>query len=287
MKKKYLILLLISSITLQGDEKYVIGAWYSGFFSTFFGVLNHLSWAKKNRKIPVVYWDKNCLYYVPEGFMGSNNAWEYYFEPVSSECYQEGDRLHTTFHDPDFNLITTITSPKEGYSCVLTEEHRKNVYTIINEFVRTKPYIKTIVTDFQLEHHMDTIFTVGIHLRGTDKGMEAEGIDPLVILETANAYVRDNNIVSYQFFVATDEERLLDLAKTVLNGKVLYTDAVRSTTNNALHYATEGVNRAQLGLEVLVEALLFASCDLFIHTCSNVSSAVLYFNPTLKSIFIF
>jgi hypothetical protein len=32
----------------------------------------------------------------------------------------------------------------------------------------------------------------------------------------------------------------------------------------------------------LIEVLLLSKCDLFLHTCSNVSSAVLLFNPELK-----
>lgn len=268
----------------QEQEKYVIGAWYSGFFSTFFGVLNHLAWAKKNNKIPVVYWDSGCLYYEKTGFMGATNAWEYYFEPVSNEHYKPGDPIHNTYHDPDHNLITPITSPREGHSCFLIEQYRAHANMIINEFVRVKPYVKKIIKKFQEDHNMDTIPTIGIHLRGTDKFMEADPLNPQLILDAANSYVKKNKMTSYQFLVATDEERLLNLAKKNLEGKVIHTNATRSVTGAALHYATPGLNRAQLGLEVLVEALLLASCTILIHTCSNVSSAILYFNQELKSI---
>lgn len=45
-------------------------------------------------------------------------------------------------------------------------------------------------------------------------------------------------------------------------------------------------NKLLLGEECLIDALLLAKCDVFIHTLSLVSQAVSYFNPTMGSLLV-
>lgn len=271
---------------IPNHEKHVIGPWPNGFFSSFFAVLNHLAWAKKNHKIPVIYWDDKSIYYQKEGFMGATNVWEYYFEPVSDVSYQTDDIVFRSFQAPDGSVLTPFKAPDvNGFSCLLVNEARVSVKSIIDEFIKIRPYILNIVTNFKKEHRMDDIITIGIHLRGTDKQNEVEAFNSQLLLEAANDFVKKNRLSNYQFLIATDEQKLLDLAKKELRGKVIYTDAKRSYSWQGLHWqATYAHVRAQLGLDVLTEALLLASSNVFIHTCSNVSSAVLYFNTALEDI---
>ena len=40
--------------------------------------------------------------------------------------------------------------------------------------------------------------------------------------------------------------------------------------------------RAKMGEDVIVEVNLLSRCDLFLHTCSSVSTAVLFLSPELE-----
>ena len=138
--------------------------------------------------------------------------------------------------------------------------------------------------------HMAGKRNIGIHLRGTDKATEIGAVSVDTILTRANEVAK--TMPDCQFLIATDETALLEKAKRVLHGKVIAYDATRSENGNPLHGPGKDkvkiskpiVSKAQLGEEVLVEVQLLSLCNLFLHTCSNVSSAVLFFNPELENI---
>ena len=119
--------------------------------------------------------------------------------------------------------------------------------------------------------------TIGIHLRGTDKQIEVKPNNPLLLIKDAN---KNKNC---QFFIQTDEYSLLELAKKNLNGKIIHYTYQLSQNCKTIHY-TQHLNKAILGEEILIEAILLSKCDKFIHTLSNVSTAVVYFNPNIKHI---
>ena len=53
-----------------------------GFFSAFLQVLDNLRWCEQNGYKPIIQWGSDSQYYIPEGYNGSYNVWEYYFEPT-------------------------------------------------------------------------------------------------------------------------------------------------------------------------------------------------------------
>ena len=51
----------------------------------------------------------------------------------------------------------------------------------------------------------------------------------------------------------------------------------------AIHHDQSLPKKAKMGEDVIVEATLLSRCDFFLHTCSSVSTAVLFLpNPTLE-----
>jgi hypothetical protein len=93
--------------------------------------------------------------------------------------------------------------------------------------------------------------------------------------------------VDYEFFVATDDESLLNLAKKHLIKMPIHYNATRSQNGNPIHCGSNGIlsNKKKLGEEVLIEAILLSRSDFFIHTNSNVANAVCCFNPNIKNFF--
>lgn len=75
----------------------------------------------------------------------------------------------------------------------------------------------------------------------------------------------------------------LEQAKRTLKKPVIYYNSHRSTNGQVIHSWKNRHNyKAKAGEEVLIEVLLLACCDKFMHACSNVSAAVLAFNPDLE-----
>jgi len=263
-------------------EKYVIGIPFQcGFFSIFFGTLSNIIWAKKQGKDPVVYWQKNCTYAQKGGHNGSvNEPWEYYFEPVSEQHYEPGDTIHASYGDPDGFGIPN------GPGCYDEKFHKELKFAMhdaIEKYIRIKPVIREKIETFY-QQHMQGKLVIGIHLRGTDKLLEARAHNPQQILDKIAEFTVQIRQICW-FFVATDEERLLDLAKQKFGDRVISYNSRRSHNAIPVHYLPNK-DGAIVGEEVLIEAQLLSRCKLFIHTRTNVATAVLFFNPHIKSIFI-
>ncbi|MCL4361428.1 hypothetical protein M1446_03670 [Candidatus Dependentiae bacterium] len=264
--KKLLLLLIFISAKCE-DNKFVIGTWPHGFFSSFFAVLNNLDWCDKNNKIPVVVWDGG-YYFVPEKFNGSNNAWEYYFEPISNLSYSEGDSIRKEYGAPNAFAFPHINP---------NQENRQRAHAVIQKYIKINPIVQKKIDDFY-KQNMEGKKTIGIHLRGTDKCYEIKPIDPDEFFKTANKFKEE-----YQFLVATDEENLLKEAIKKIEGKVIYYPCYRSPNKMPIHCRSP--NKAQVGEDVLIETILLSKCEKLIHSISNVSTAALFFNPELESIF--
>jgi hypothetical protein len=266
------------------DKRYSIGA-YSfttfqgetmrvGFFAAFFAVLAHLNWCDKHGFTPTIFWDERSAYY--DAARGPN-AWEYYFEPVSSLRYDAAhDTLITSLCAPDFTTIK--------HFCKHDEEYRLFVHGIIKKHIRLKPAVQEIIDSFYYEHSMDCIPTIGVHLRGTDKKTEIAIPHPLELIMVANKVAQ--TFKECQFFVATDEESLLDLARTHLHGPVISYPAQRSASGIPVHLDKKQANRSQLGSDVLVECILLSRCTALVHSHSNVSYTATFFNPFIDDYFV-
>jgi hypothetical protein len=259
-------------------RKYVIGLHSpgTGLFALFLTVLNHLQWCEKNKKVPVVYWDTSCLYHIPKGYNGSLNVWEYYFEPLSLLSYKSGDTVYKTFFGGPDGSEGTTTGFSLPFSCLDAVKKKLEIHKLVQKYIKIKHPIKKKIDRF-FKENIAGKKTIGIHVRGTDKFRETTIVPLSLILQEANKYQ------GYQFLVATDEEAILEQAKKVLKGKVIYYPAERSKDGKPLHFKQDK-NNALRGEEVLIEVQLLARCDKVIHTCSNVSFAVHLFNPYLESI---
>jgi hypothetical protein len=262
-------------------RKHVIGAWAGGFGNVFLGALHHLAWCDDNGYAPVFYWDSAFPYYQPGGYNGSQNAWEYYFEPASNERYVPGDYIDRRFTPDKFRLGTA-----ERVIRASREEGKR----LIDKYVKVVAPIQKKIDDFYNEN-MQGKTTIGIHLRGTDIYIETKPTNPAIIFEEANKQA--NVLGDCQFLVATDEYRLLELAQKELNRKVVYYDCRRSTDGRLLVYEGNPDNPsdrrwahdAKQAEDFLIEFILLSKCLSFIHSRSNASALPFYFNPDLQGIY--
>lgn len=261
----------------------------NGFFSNFIASLNSIRWCEKKSITPVVCWGKKCLYYDKDGYNGSMDPWEYYFEPVSNVSIEEAKKrtdavIHHKYADPSGKSIPNSSCQRRGYKNLLVQDYRKNINKTIKKYVKIKPSILEKVDRFYKDFMSDRA-TIGLHIRGTDKGKHVTPVSPETICLQANQFAESHP--GCQFFVATDEVRLLEEVKKYLKGPVIFYDSYRSVNGRPVHLFPQTNNKAILGEEVLIEALLLSRCNKFVHTRSNVSSAVLLFNPTLENLLVY
>lgn len=268
-----MFLLFFWPLAITGENKLVIGNHGCGFFSSFFGVLNNLLWCEQNNIVPVVYWDTSSLYYDERDSdcSATKNAWTFFFKPVSQLSFQKGDYVHNNYFDKDGrNYIPTPP----------TESERVKINNLITRWIKVNEPILAMVN----EYYRASIYgkkTVGIHIRRTDKKCERPHIELQKIFDCANNQHAD------QYLLATDEQEIIELAKAALKKPVITYTAKRSSNGYPIHYNPESTNKTQAGREVLIEVLLLSKTDFFIHTISNVSTAVIYFNPQLPHIELF
>ncbi|MDR3646568.1 MAG: hypothetical protein P4L22_03430 [Candidatus Babeliales bacterium] len=275
--KKIILCSFIFIFNLNCDpQKFVIGSRLDGFFSNFLGTLTNIIWAERNNKIPVVSWERS-LYFQPEGYNESNNVWEYYFEPVSKLKKIKDDIVYSNYYSPDKFGINAWSD------LAYNSTYRSLFNSIIKKYVKIKPNIQNTINAFY-KKNMQGKTNIGIHIRGTDKFTEISRVNSKKILDYANQLAQ-NFGKKCQFFIATDEENIIKLAQSCLSSKVVFYDAHRSNNSNPV-WKVFKQNKALLGEEILIESQLLSKCDYFIHTISNVSIAVCYFNPSLKNILL-
>lgn len=244
-----------------------------GFFCCFLEALYALRYCPTD-KTPIVHWNHHFLYYNKDGFNGKQSGWEYYFEPVADVA-----AIHN--FSCDIPMTSADYSPEARIFC----------HAIIKKYIRLRTCVQQKIDQFY-DHHMAEKYTIGIHIRGTDKYVEVVPVSLEKIIQEALKHANTDT----QFLIATDEQRLLDQATHLLQPyTVIHYDCYRSPNEQPIHYTTQKhtadnnpqkPSPAQLGEDVLVEALLLSKCDLFIHTYSNVSLCVTYFNPDLKHILL-
>ena len=290
------------------EKKCVRGCSCYGFFAEFLWVLNYLQWCSETNQTPIVHWGEDFAYYSPSGYNGSLNCWEYYFEPVSVLKYRPGDEIDKKlFYNDHFSTITwyseyintlQLLPPNERKSIkalplpgslagnnsypsngrhIYSKEFRSFVKKkLIDPFIVIKPSIQKKINSFY-KNKMAGRHVIGLHLRGAFKWDEVGVVPVEALCEEANRYIVGGDTV---FFVATDQLPLIERVKKLLKGKVVYYDSCRQESS------TNPFRSAQwppsMGEEVLIEAMLLSRCDHLVHTISNVSTAVLYFNPKLS-----
>jgi len=292
-----------SNVIHRKEKKFVIGyhSTAAGMFSALSGVLNNLAWCEKNGKAPVVYWGPggfgqkgkyalqtcDAPYYQENGFNGSTNVWEYYFEPVSHELYVPGDTItcdYYLYYKPKEILVPPPINDRQICEQLESRVRRKEIKGYLDTYVKVKSNIIEKVDAFY-EKHIKGKKTIALHLRGTDKVVEIAQVTTEDICRVAQEYAAKSP--GCQFFVCTDELSLLRRAQELLKGNVITYDAYRSENGIPIHLDYKhGQSPAKIGEDIIIEALLMSRCDLFVHMCNNVATGVMYFNPELDTVLL-
>lgn len=245
---------------------------FNGFCSLFRQTLMHLAYAEELCLTPVVCYGPNSLYF-DESINDCRNAFEYYFEPVSTIDSSEVLKSKNVVVSKGADAGAFGTTG--AYS--VPEEEIDFLSTVCRKYIRVNTNTREVFW-----HEMQSIITggstLGVHVRATDFN---KGYNRHPVVVTPEEYLDKTKEVYRDFgyekvFLATDDERIIDIFKKEFSDKLFYyTDIYRSRDGEAIHYGNNNVERQHhkynLGLEIIKDFYTLGYCEGLIAGNSNVS----------------
>ncbi len=249
-----------------------------GFFALFTVVLDGLYFADRFHMKPVVEYSDECLYYEGHAINGGENAFEYFFEPVSDISVKDAreSRNVAMYKQCHRNLdgeITVLGNYLENGGRMT--EYLQDRADIYKKYIRLKPAVQEYI-DTNLDSVLGGKKCIGVHVRGTDFKKEYRDHAKVVTLGQYMKAVSDA-VKEHGFeriFLATDEQATVDKFRSRFGEKVVcYNDIFRSTDGEPVHFSEDARedHKYKMGLEVMRDMYTLAKCDGLICGYSNVS----------------
>lgn len=166
---------------------------------------------------------------------------------------------------------------KQGYGNNLD---LKTAHNIFFEYFDINADIKNYVDTFASENFDEN--TLAVHLRGTDKILEAEKKPDDYIIRRLKENIEKNQIKS--IFLATDEDKYITLINNNFKSIniIIHPDTQRSINGEPIHRSSQKVDKSQIAAEAMINALLLSKCNHLVKTASFLSSWSCVFNPKIN-----
>lgn len=288
-----------------------------GFFASFRQVLGELWWCRETGTIPIVFFNRDWVYWSEDKPHGATNAWESFFEPVSpysiadlfdkDPAYLEQCRILDFDHD----RIIPCPNPKPARfrkshipvppNVTLTNRwpdtlrgdnlERPDLHDVLNgiveEHIRVKPAILAKLNAF-VDAHFRGRRVIGVHIRGGEHNIEIEGWHRMA-RAPESLYMREIDVylkskAEADIFLATDNTQTVDIFRKRYGNRIICSDAQRSSSGRAPHCETTGYD---IGEDVLIDGLLLAQCDYLVHGISSVPNGTLAFRPDIPRVDVY
>ncbi|XP_078384181.1 uncharacterized protein LOC144666664 [Oculina patagonica] len=238
------------------------------------------------------------------------NSWDWYFEPVNRGLESKVENVlcplwnydgiedllcFRPINNESITNLQTVVNVFDSSEKTSTQE-RMRVNELIQQYVKPNSRIKEKVRMFY--HRYLAGFTVlGVHVRGTDHWREtSEKRLPSLMSWVKKAWsILDTLPRPRKIFIASDNHEVIHMFVSLFGKEtVAFTKAVRAKGYHdqiAPHHFKFKHNAAdpyerEIGSQVLMDILLLAKCDHFLHTESSVASLASYFNPHMTSYFL-
>lgn len=291
----------------------LIREWSQGFWSDVDHVLGMCLLAEIAGRIPLVWWGAQSRF-SPGGTGSAGNAWEQFFEPVSSASLADlaplvrfpakwqGQRLDGPVRNrwsgdgsrlvglelldrdedvvvSDFHTGMKAVLPWLPASHPLAGASLQDAYrSLVRKYLRPRAGILAEAERFAAAHFGGRA-PIGVHVRGSDKVEEVNGLEGILGRYFEDLEARLHAHPDAPLFLLTDDERVRAYYEKRYGARLLSTPCARSSSNVGVHYLASR-NPARIGVEVMVDSYLAARCSEFIGLgFSNVSLYVSYLKP--------
>jgi len=240
------------------------------------------------------------------------NSWDWYFEPVNrglelqvervlcpvsvgqiGELFQGHPGLRPILNN-SFKDRTKVAGFEDGD--IITSEVRLRINRLIKQYVKPNSRIAEKVDKFYHQYLAGST-VLGVHVRGTDHWLETteKRLPPMMSWVKSAKTILETLPQPRKIFIASDNDEVIEKFVTILGKeKVVFTKAIRAKSYhsqdaphdfNSMHKVADPYERL-MGTQVLMDILLLAKCDHFLHAESSVASLAAYFNPYMKSYFM-
>ncbi|NBH84990.1 hypothetical protein D7X88_17160 [bacterium C-53] len=233
-----------------------------GLFSFLFSFLEQLDFIDKKGYIPVIDMQNYRNQYLEEDKIGIENAWEYYFNPVSEyrlEDVYKSANVILGYDDPcyktEYEKKYNIARMSELYQRYI--KYRPDVYSVVQ-----REYVKLIDTSRK---------TLGILYRGSDMSalkLKNHPVQPTIdeMIYLTHKYMEEWHCE--RIFLSTEDGRAADRMKAEFGAMLSCTNQRRFKDTGTEWLADIRFQRQDdkylRGLEYLVTIELLSKCDCFL-----------------------
>ena len=250
---------------IRTDERNIKG----GFCWHLRLTLLHMAYAEKMHFVPVVKWDKRILYNENKPIHGVEDCFLYFFENTFPA--DQIDQSDLVVYSKVWDVNPFFSFP--GY--YVNDSELTLLADMIKKYLRFNNYGKAEI-GVKAEKIVEGRRVLGVHIRGTDFKKNYNAHPKMVTLDEYLYNVEQVlNSGNYDFvFLATDEEKTLDIFREKVGIKLLYHEVLRSKGGEALHTSTYSLrenHRYNLCREILMDLFTLGRCDGLIAGLSNVS----------------
>lgn len=243
----------------------------AGLFSCFLVTLGMLDAYEQGRYSGVeVDFGTNGYYY--DKLFGPN-WWRYFFSSLNFGNEQAKKVIITT------NIVNDFAKNAVGF---LGRSRCKN---LIDTYIKVRPEIIRCCQRFITKHFHDKAF-IGVQYRGTDKFKhESTYVSVDDMCKKVAAIIEENEFATMPIFVATDTEEFLTQMKRKFGSRIVSYSTFYSIGSVPVHRRGD-ISGFRKGIEAVVDCLVLSRAHIFIHTASNLATAVSFFNPNLQCVLL-
>jgi len=227
----------------------------------------------------------NCIY---KSGVDNINTWDHFFHQPDIDFIESIDQVKLvsgTIFSEDNEFIHELIQPNTKET---VQKRREEYNDIIKRNLKLKDNIQLKLDNFK-KLNFDGNKILGLHIRATDHPHRNDD-DKEEIIKEVESRLEDYD----KLFVCSDEQEKFLNVKNYFGDKVIFYDALRSSSNKPLHshpiYNQSGRNNDEnyqykIAEDVILESYLMSTTDFLICTTgSNVNYLSRALNPNLSSI---
>lgn len=274
----------------------------AGYFAEFSKVLAAIrEFESAPLKEMNVDWSQEFFPYKDDPY---ENGWNCFFEPIifNREDNEVNPVQALNFHHDHFLHDQLCINHWMAYDEHLS--YRESINRILNKYIKIKQPILNETANIY-KGHLEGFYCIGVHVRwgAAHIGESPKGTPTIesYIAEVSNIMQITQTPHPFKIYIATDSQEVIQAFEKHFSKDLLfYLSAPRSLHREESHLIYENAeywlsHPSEFhqkkpgylgGLTVLLDCLLLAKCNVFIHSTSNVSEFVSFYSPNIESIYL-
>lgn len=260
----------------------VVKAADAGFFSNVNCVVGHLrhSLGRGGCEAVRVDWQLDApMTTFTYGTAADGNLWERFYQALRFPNAPPAERVTRAYADFGMTGLRAYRMYKRG------DRWRDEYGQAYRDHIRVLPAIRDRVDELW-QTGMTGRFCVGVHIRHIDHSHECPRPIPEHDVFVERAKQLGGRSEQSAVFLATDAPSAVERFDSAFGRRLVIQPGVsRERVRRGQPQVGMPNPSLEHGIQVLVDALLLARCDVVLHTVSNIATAAGYINPALRMVY--